>query len=74
MDEIRKIKKDRIWEYERLNVQNNSYRNLMKGFRDGIWGVPTKFACFRWSDKLGKCVVVQTRRFGRWEILNVLAN
>jgi len=46
----------------------------MKGFKDGIWGFPTKFACFRWSDKLGKCVVVQTRRFGRWEILSVLAN
>jgi hypothetical protein len=46
----------------------------MKGFRAGIMGVLTKFTYFRWSDKLGKCVVVQTRRFGRWEILNVLAN
>jgi len=55
-------------------MQNNSYRNLMKGIIDGIVGVLRKFTYFRWSDKLGKCVVVQTRRFGRWEILSVLAN
>jgi hypothetical protein len=63
-----------MWEYERHNVQNNSYRNPMKGFRDGILGVRMKFMYFRWSDKLGKCVVVQSRRIGRWEILSVLAS
>jgi hypothetical protein len=46
----------------------------MKGFRGGIWGVLMKFTYFRGSDKLGKCMIVQTRRFGRWEILSVLAN
>lgn len=52
-------------------MQNNNCRNLMKGIRNGIWGVLTKFTYFRWSDK---CVVVQTRRFGMWEILIVQAN
>jgi hypothetical protein len=46
----------------------------MKGFRDGILGLLTKFTFFRGSDKLGKCMVVQSRRFGRWEILSVLAS
>jgi hypothetical protein len=39
----------------------------MKGFRAVIVGVHMKFTYFRLSDKLGKCVVVLTRRFGRWE-------
>lgn len=46
----------------------------MKGFRDGISRVLSKSAYFKWSDKLGKCMVVQTERFGRWEILSVLAD
>ena len=54
-------------------MQNNIYRNLMKGFRDGILGVLMKFTYFRWGVKLAKYVVVQTRRFRRWEILSILA-